>query len=278
MIGVVHLVWAPLGPAPLRAFLRSYHAHPAGAEHELTIVLNGAGPTGPADGASRDALLAELQGTEHRLIELERAVLDLAAYGQASQLLTHEQICFLNSYTVIMAGGWLGHLQQALEQPEVGMAAASASWESQAEWIRGPVRHWLYQLAGLRRARRDYPRFPNPHLRTSAFMLAREMALQMGLEDVNDKRSAYLLESGWHSITRQVQEKGLRTVVVGCDGNAYDVDAWPRSHTYRSGGQANLLVADNRTRDWQRASPRLRRRLARDAFGEDGVIWDDRPR
>jgi hypothetical protein len=276
MIAVVHLVWAPLGPTPLREFLRSYHAHPAGAEHELAIVLNGAGPAGPSGDASRAALLGELQGTEHRLIELARPTLDLAAYGHAARELDREHLCFLNSYCVIMADRWLDHLHRALTDPEVGIVAASASWESQAEWIRGPIRYWPYQLAGLRRARRDYPRFPNPHLRTSAFMTTRETALQTGLQDVQDKRSAYLLESGRRSITRQVQQRGQRAVVVGRDGNLYDTPEWPASHTYRSGDQQNLLICDNRTRDWRRASPRLRRRLSRDAFGTAGVVSEGR--
>jgi len=46
------------------------------------------------------------------------------------------------------------------------------------------------------------------------------------------------------------------------------VPEWPASATYRSGEQRNLLVADRRTRDWERSSPRLRRRLGRDAWGE----------
>ena len=41
MIGLVYLAWAPLGLAPLREFLRSYHHHPAGAKHQLIVVLNG---------------------------------------------------------------------------------------------------------------------------------------------------------------------------------------------------------------------------------------------
>jgi SAM-dependent methyltransferase len=267
MIGVAHLVWAPLGPAPLQDFLKSYHAHPVGADHELVIVLNGAGPEGPADDACREALLAELEGTEHRLIELERPVLDLAAYGLVAQRLEHERLCFLNSYSVVLAADWLGHLARALEDPTVGLVGASGSWESQAEWVRGKLGYWPYQLAGLRNARRDYPRFPNPHIRTTAFMLQRSLLLELGLESAHDKHATYLLESGRRSITAQVAARGLRSVVVGRDGRAYDVDAWPASHTYRSGAQSNLLVADRRTADWLGAPNRLRRRLSNDAWG-----------
>jgi hypothetical protein len=260
MIGLVYLAWAPLGPAPLREFLRSLRAHPAGAEHELVVVLNG------ASGAEA-ALLAELRGVEHRLVELERPVLDLPAYALAAGRLEHERLCFLNSYSTVLADGWLGLLARAHEDPGVGIAGATGSWESQAEWLRGRPLYWPYQLAGLPRARRDYPRFPNPHIRTTAFMLDRALLPAMNLERAADKRTAYLLESGPRSVTRQVQEQGLRAVVVGRDGSAYDIEEWPRSAVYRAGGQANLLVADNRTRDWERAAPRLRRRLSRDAWG-----------
>jgi hypothetical protein len=269
MIGLVHLVWAPLGPSPLREFVRSYHAHAAGAEHELLIVLNGA--SAEPDDPSREALLAELAYTEHALIVLERPLLDLAAYGEAARRIEHPRLCFLNSYSVILVDGWLGSLSRALDQPGVGLAGASASWESQAEWMRGKARYWPLQLLTLRRARRDYPRFPNPHMRTTAFMGNRGVILDMGLDRARDKHAAYLLESGPGSITRQVQDRGLRPVVAGRGERVYDVADWGHSHTYRSGAQENLLVADNRTRDWLRASPRLKRRLSSDAWGKRRV-------
>lgn len=267
MIGVVHLVWAPLGPQPLRDFIRSYRAHDGGAEHELAIVFNGAAGDSPEEVRRRELLLAELAGTEHRLISLERPVLDLEAYGEAARVLEHERLCFLNSYATILAEGWLGHLADALAQGDVGLVGASGSWESQAEWRRGRLRHRPQQLLALPRARRDYPRFPNPHIRTSAFMLERARLLELGLTQLPDKRSTYLLESGPRSITRSVQEQQLRAVVVGRDGHSYDVEAWPDSHTFRSGEQENLLIADNQTSDYQHASPAVRRRLSRGTWG-----------
>jgi hypothetical protein len=277
VIGLVYLAWAPLGPEPLREFLRSYHAHPAGAEHELVIVLNGAEsePTRAASGgagarAGREALLAELRVVEHRLIVPERPLLDLPAYGLAARQLQHERLCLLNSYSTVLVEDWLGRLARALGAPGVGLAGATGSWESQAEWVRGKLRYWPYQLAGVRRARREYPRFPNPHIRTTAFMLDRLLLLELGLERAADKHATYLLESGRRSVTRQLEERKLRPVVVGRDGVAYEVEDWPQSATYRAGGQRNLLVADRRTNDWERASPRLRRRLSDDAWGPAG--------
>ena len=276
-LGVVYLAWAPLGPEPVRSFLRSYRAHAPGIAHELVIVLNGA-PAGSAKASShaggsltRQQLAGELTGVEHRLIVLDRPVLDLPAYGLAARELSNPRLCFLNSYSVLLADGWLAIFAQALDDPNIGLAGASASWESQSRWIRGRARHWPYQLLRARGARRDYPRFPNPHIRSTAFMIDRANLLAMDLDRARDKRDTYLLESGRRSITRQMLERGLRAVVIGRDGRVYGVKDWAASRTYRSGEQENLLVADRRTEDWAAASPRLRRRLSRDAWGEHYV-------
>ena len=183
-LGVVYLVWAPLGSEPVRSFLRSYHAHAPGIAHELVIVLNGA----PGDASVRsrvdaaltpEDLAAELAGIEHRLIVLDRPVPDLAAYGLTARALSHSRLCFLNSYSVILAADWLAIFVQALDDPHIGLVGASASWESQSRWIRGRARYWPYQLLRLRSARRDYPRFPNPHIRSTAFMVDRTNLIAM---------------------------------------------------------------------------------------------------
>lgn len=273
MISLVHLVWAPLGPDPLREFLCSYRACRPGVEHELTIVLNGAASHGTGADRSvgmltREQLHAELGDIEHRLLILDRPVLDLAAYGIAARQLEHRRICFANSWAVALAEDWLARIDNALARSDVGLVGVTASWESQAEWIRGRARYWPYQLLGLRAARSDYPRFPNPHIRTAVFATERDVMSAMGLEAVTGKRDTYLLESGHRSLTRHVLDLGLRAVVVGRDGELYDSERWAGAHTYRSGVQENLLVADRRTRDWEQASLRLRRRLSRDAWGE----------
>jgi hypothetical protein len=124
VIAVVHLVWGPLGTAPLRDFLASYRRHEAGAEHELIVLLNNVPEPLPAE------LAAELQDVEHRLLRTPEPVQDLAAYAHAAGRLEHRRLCFLNSYSAILAPGWLARLDHALDQPGAGLVGATGSWAS----------------------------------------------------------------------------------------------------------------------------------------------------
>lgn len=124
MIAVVHLVWGPLGAVPLREFLASYRRHRAGVEHELVVLFNNV----PAP--LRPELEAELEGVEHRLLTTARPVQDLAAYAYAAEHLEHRRLCFLNSYSAILAPDWLAMLDHALDQPRAGLVGATGSWAS----------------------------------------------------------------------------------------------------------------------------------------------------
>jgi hypothetical protein len=112
----------------VREFLQSYRRHPAGIEHELVVLLNG------VSSELRRTLLAELDGIDHSLLTLEEPVQDLLAYRQAAERLEHRRVCFMNSYSVILAPDWLAKLSCALDQPTVGLAGATGSWASLRSW------------------------------------------------------------------------------------------------------------------------------------------------
>jgi hypothetical protein len=163
-----------------------------------------------------------------------------------------ERYCFVNSASVVLADGWLGFLERALLAPRVGMVGATGSYESPNSVRPGP----------LRRLRPGHEPFPNPHLRTNGFALERQLLIDLDWPTGLTKLEAVALEGGSRSLTRQVRERGLETLVVGRDGAGYPPERWRQSATFRSGEQANLLLADNRTRHYQDAGPLTRRGLA----------------
>ena len=112
-------------------------------------------------------------------------------------------------------------------------------------------------------------RFPNPHLRSNAFIISRELMNSVWPRFVLSKRKAYHWESGRNGFTRRVQAMNLRVLVAGKDGLGYGPEDWSRSGTYRQGKQENLLVADNQTRGYDKADVGSRRQLSMVTWGAD---------
>jgi hypothetical protein len=271
-ISVVHLVWKPLGPAVLAKFVEAYRRHDAGAAHELVVVYNGF--VDAAERAPYERLVAELA---HRPLVLPEPVQDLPAYLAAAGDAASEYVCFLNSYSEPLTSGWLAKLHAHAARAGVGLVGASGSWESHhtlasqtlAELHEsGPVGAARRALGELRRGRSirsmissylwmrrfvaapQYDPFPNHHVRTNGFMMRRDLILDLHWPSIRMKQDAVAFESGRDGLTRQVEARGLGVLVVGRDGEGYGPADWWCSGTYRSRDQENLLIADNRTRQF----------------------------
>jgi hypothetical protein len=250
VVWLVHIVWAPLGVAAVERFVDAYTACPPGEDHRLAVIYKGF--ASPGDAAPQAEIIGPLA---HERLDYAQPTLDLPAYAHAADVLDAEHLCFVNSESVPLAPGWLAALAAAVRTPGVGAVGATGSYEATVS--RLPWR------------RRRWPAFPNPHLRTNAFMIGRDDLRALRWPAVGTKTQAWELESGWRGMTRQLWARGLQTLVVGRDGAAYPPERWAESSTFRSGGQANLLVADNRTRQWESVEPAERDRLAGLAWGED---------
>src|SRR3954454_16145228 len=186
MVAVVHLVWAPLGVAALQRFVASYRSHDAGMEHRLIVLFKGfADPSGTA------AYVEVLDGLEHGSLHYSRPTFDLPAYAAAAETLEASHLCFLNSESVLLTDGWLAAMHARLLETGVGAVGATGSYESPRSI--NPLR------------RRRWVAFPNPHLRTNAFVLARTLLRDLRWPDVRTKRAAWELESGRAGFTRQVR-------------------------------------------------------------------------
>jgi hypothetical protein len=245
---LVHLSWMPYGVGPAERFLASYRSHEAGVPHRLLVVF--AGPE-----QDRSPWHEAFAAVEHERLDLGLGM-DLDHYRTAVDRVVAERYCFVNTVSVVLADGWLERLDRALDAPEVGMVATTGSFESPNAVRPGP----------LRRLRPGHEPFPNPHLRTNGFALRRQTILDLEWPTGLDKLQTVALEGGSSSLTRQVRERGLETLVVGRDG-AYPPAQWRRSRTFRSGEQENLLLSDNRTRHYQQGGTLTRRGLAWLAWG-----------
>lgn len=261
MIALLHLVRHGNDPALFAAFRDAYRQHDAGTAHRLVILLKGFPRAHGFDA-----------GVPAELLALPDDGQDLLAYRRAAASLDAEVICCTNSYARPDAAGWLAHLARALDAPGVGIAGASGSWESAREATRQALagRPWHQRLPRQALVDLCFPPFPNPAIRTNAFIIRRLDYLRLVPGWIGGKFAHAMVESGRLGLTRQLLREGRRALVVDRHGTAFDVADWPRSATWRAGGQAGLMVRDNRSDAWEAADPEEQYRLARLAWGRLG--------
>jgi hypothetical protein len=292
-IGLVYLVRAANGIKPLVRFLASYGKNPGGIPHELIILLKG---FTDRRGQPRRGLLREydqaLALLHHRQLFVSDVGFDIGAYFQAVVALDYDHLCFLNSFSVLRDEQWLGKMHQYCMRSGIGLIGATGSYQSiysdslsppsaKAEALGLPLQgrtnggsSWLARSArSLKRRvlrgyfRRSFPPFPNYHVRTNGFLVSRRVLLAIDPPLIRWKMDGYRFESGTRSLTRQILAMGLRPVLVGRDGRAYEKEEWPGSNTFWQEDQANLLVADNQTEAYARGDAATRWRYARYAWG-----------
>ncbi len=251
-IAVVHLVRKRNGLAPLQRFLESYRRHAAGVPHELILLYKGFGSAVPGDHAQA------LAGISHQRMFLPDHGFDLRPYFAAAARFDHEFFCCLNSFSRILCADWLAKLHAPLASRSAGLVGATGSCESLAA-LPAPKR-WITQ--------RYFAPFPNHHLRTNAFMTAREVLARVTLRPMVFKFFALAFESGKDGLTAQIARQGLAALVVDRSGAAYSKERWHLSNTFRQSRQEGLLVADNQTDIYASADAAARARLSRLAWGE----------
>jgi len=97
----------------------------------------------------------------------------------------------------------------------------------------------------------EFPHFPNPHIRSNAFMVRRDDMVSARLADGQPKLACCAFESGEDGLSLQILKRGELLRVVGANGQAYEIPEWMNSGCFRSNDQDNLLIADNQTQVYE---------------------------
>lgn len=174
---------------------------------------------------------------------------------------------------------WIGHPWEYVHRDDAGRLPIRDSREAQhapafatkrngAGAALGQIGRSLYHLIRFDQHLVSYAPYPNPHIRTNAFMVERDRFLALKIPSFRTKYDVYRFESGRDSLTNQIVAQGLRAVVVDRKGNVYETAEWKASSTYWIDDQRNLLAADNRTRDYSAGTPFDRDRLQAHAWEE----------
>jgi len=294
-VGVLYLYRFAEDEILVRNFLDSYREHPAGLEHDLHVIFKGF-----PDQSTLTSARALFENLPVNPIVLDDSGFDIGSYIAAAKAVSNRRLLFFKASNRILAPNWLYHFDRALSLPRAGVVGATGSWEAYASDMEGAL------VSALRRVRRrtnrsrvaarpavrndewqrpkrplklyvlspfyyfyylyQSGRYPNPHIRPNSFIIERDRFLSLRVPSFSSKNNALQFESERGSMTRQIIAQGLRPLIMDRTGKVYDIPEWNSSNTFRSGGQVNLIVEDNRTREYASASPEFRRILENQAW------------
>jgi hypothetical protein len=135
-IGVIYLCRFAEGECPVRAFVDSYRARPAGVAHDLHVIFKGF-----SDRSSRAAVRALFGELPVHAIESEDKGYDIGSYFAAARVVVNRRVIFFNTFSELLVDNWLKKFDDALSLPGVGLVGATGSWQShrslyQASWQR----------------------------------------------------------------------------------------------------------------------------------------------
>jgi hypothetical protein len=265
-----------------KKFFDAYRTFPPRCLHELIVISKGW-----AEIRQRQELEEIAKYHSARIVDFPDQGYDFGAYMRLTPMLTQDWICFLSTNSRPRVDGWLNLLWTAATSgdKDVGLVGPTGSLGSIAQfpWPPSPTKNlralFLFPLLPLRLLfhtiwfllkRKDSPTFPNPHIRSSTFMVRRDLFADFMVSHKipNTKYQAYMLESGRTGLTAFVKNLGFRTLVVGADGNVYEPDQWVNSRTFRFPEPVNLLVEDRQTVTYEMADTRNKKILEMAAWGQ----------
>jgi hypothetical protein len=212
-------------------FIKAYSRFYPRMRHQLYVVNKGfAAEQLPEE-------YALFQDLKPHYIDIDDNGFDLEAYRKAAHRIEEPVVYFMNTHSEPLHSGWLDKVYDAFTSNcQVGLVGCTANWET----------HYPYLP--------NFPDYPNFHVRTNGFMLAKQDYLDaMANRTLENKFDAYQFEAGILSLTRHILASGRQVLVVGNKGVVPPHQLW-RAGLFRSGRQANLLLADNQTRIYQQAS------------------------
>ena len=101
----------------------------------------------------------------------------------------------------------------------------------------------------------NFKQFPNPHIRTINFMLYGKDYLDFINNKLPiNKKDAWVIESGFKSMTNYFKNKGFRILLINSDNDYYSINNFKLSDTYCFKNQSKQLFSDKHSRKYDNSS------------------------
>jgi len=225
-------------------FLKFYNKYNAGISHRLLICLKNFN--------INDLIFYRRKLKDLKYIEFldssKNNDYDFGSYCRVAKIYSDYLILFMNDHSYPIRNNWLKIILGNYKSKSI--IATTASYQSISSDSKYRNKHdsiltyfykfFLYFF--------KFPIFPNPHLRTTNFLMHSKDFLKYDFpKNYKSKLEAWSVESGRNSLTNFFKRKKYHILVVNSDGEVFKEKDWKKSETYCYQKQSKLILADKHT-------------------------------
>jgi hypothetical protein len=211
---------------------------------------------------------------------IEDVGFDLNAYYKISKIINTKLVFFMNSYSFVRHNNWLLNFYIAHIYNKSSFVGSTASCESlhfklpylsiiKINSIFLFIPKLFKRLYFSLFIDNNFPKFPNPHIRTNSFLIDRQFFLDyISLNKLPEtKNDCYKVESGVNSLSRYIDNIHGNPGIINCNGTFFPLKNIKHSYLFRGENSDQIIVGDNRTIEYDRASNTNKCSLRYDAWG-----------
>jgi hypothetical protein len=278
-------------------FVTSYKKHPAGFEHKLIIIRKGFQDCED----EWQQWITQLEGIPFELRSYPDRHYFFGYIRLVMEDYPDQYILSCASTTEILVDNWLYLFMKHAKLNRIlshcgcfqSLAGSEMSHSNKDRWENiiskiGRFVSFDYSIKQVLFNRRNvnklksyasdlyYP-FPNPYLRTSVFMVPPRLLSAIywpTVDSIQTKYDDYLFESSKYGLSAQALYRDYNLLVVGRDGEAYNIPEWKDSGTFRSKDQYNLVIGDHHTSDFYFASSSQKKMFEDLTYGKGNIDLD----
>lgn len=179
---------------------------------------------------------------------------DFGSYKRIAIKYPGREILFLNSHSYPICNKWLKKLMKYYDKNT--LIGTSASNESIISSIRLKKKYkFISYFLKILNYKRKFKSFPNPHIRTSSFLINSNKFLDfMNDKLIKSKEDTWAIESGINGLTNYFRKRNLNIFVVNSDGTKFSENNWKLSETFNYLNQSKSIISDKHSRKYLSSS------------------------
>jgi hypothetical protein len=221
-------------------FINSYKDYPSGYPHKLIICFKLLDKTklelcrSIASSISYEEFIDPVQENDFEFKSMERTI----------QKYNNYIVLFLVSHCFLKKKNWLKIISETFQYKS--FMGFSGSYESGFSSLRfkkfWKIYSYLKQYFNLKKI---FPKFPNPHIRSTSFVLKQRDFLEyIKNKKYFNKMDSVTTECGRYSLTNFFLKKNYNVFIINSSGEKFDLKSMEKSMTFCTSQVADVLISD----------------------------------